>query len=285
MALPDYPFRSNFLEIKGTRIHYIDEGRSFSPTLIFLHGVPTWSFTFRKIFPLCLDHGFRVMAPDLPGFGMSEKLQNKELYSPTNYLNWMEEFIRRLVPLHSFLFGHDWGALMGMILAARNPGFFSGMILCNGYLPVSGQRMSCQMFLWKQFTRFSPILPVGSIVSAACFRRLTREERAGYDYPFQGERDKTAIRVLPQLISSQRAGKENPLFSWSWDQLRHYEKPVVTVFGRRDPITRGGERLIQSRIPGAKNQPHGILEGGHFLQEDEPDELASIICDFLKTNV
>ncbi len=283
-ALPECPFQSNFVTIDGLKSHYIDEGESGSPTMLFLHGVPTWSFTFRKLIPLCVARGIRVIAPDLPGFGKSAKPPKKEIYTPANLVNWMDQFIRKRELIRPFLFGHDWGAILGMILAARNPELFSGMILCNGYLPVPGQQIHYQMLLWKGFTRFSPFLPIGYLVNAGCTRRLTREERAGYDFPFRGNRDKTAIRILPQQIAFRRVERENPLFSWSWNQLSHFEKPVLTVFSSHDPITRGGDRIIQARIPGAKNQRHRILDGGHFIQEDAPGELAAVICDFVKTN-
>ena len=284
MTLPDFSFRSNFLIMDGIQIHYIDEGESGSPAILFLHGVPTWSFTFRNIISRCLENGIRVIAPDLPGFGKSTKPEKKEMYTLDTLIVWMEEFSRKLELNRPFLFGHDWGAILGMIMAARSPELFSGLILCNGYLPVPGQRIPFQMLLWKGFTRFSPFLPVACIVNAACKRGLSREEKAGYNFPFRGEKEKIAIRILPQLISYRREGKENPLFSGSWDRLRDYGKPVLTVFSSDDPITRGGDRIIQSRIPGAKNQPHRILKGGHFLQEDAPGALADAICDFVNAN-
>ena len=283
-SLPDYPFRSNFVTINGMQIHYIDEGESGSPAILFLHGVPTWSFTFRKIIPRCLENGLRVIAPDLPGFGKSEKPRKKEIFTLNNLIEWMEEFIRKRELSRLIIFGHDWGAIIGMILAARNPELFSGMILCNGYLPATGQRIPFQLRLWKWFTRFSPVVPVGCVISCACKRHLSKAERAGYDYPFQRERDKTAIRILPQLISFRKDKKEVSLFAGSWSQLKSFEKPVLTVFSSDDPITRGGDRIIQSLIPGAGNQPHRLLDGKHFLQEDAPEELAVIICEFVKNN-
>lgn len=284
MRVQDYSFRSHFLEVKGIQIHYIDEGTFISPTILFLHGVPTWSFTFRNIIPRCLENGLRVIAPDLPGFGKSDKPKGKEMITLSNLVGWMEEFLRKLELNRPFLFGHDWGAILGMILAARNPDLFSGMILCNGYLPIPGQRIPFQLHLWKWFTRFSPVIPVGCFVSAYCKKRLSKEERAGYDFPFPQEREKAALRILPQLISFRRNSKEISMFAWSWDRLKNYEKPVLTLFSSDDPITRGGDRIIQSRIPGAGNQPHRVLEGRHFLQEDSPEELGTIICQFVNNN-
>jgi len=198
--LPDYPFKPNFVQIEGVKIHYIDEGSFDDPVVLLLHGVPAWSFTFRKIIPECAFAGNHVIAPDLPGFGESDKPSVKELYSLEQMVNWVDEFIRRLELKNIYLFAHDWGAIIGLIIAAKNPERFSGIIACNGLLPVIGQKIPPFFQFWKFFCRFSPVLPVGRIVDFACQKKLSHAENEGYDYPFSESNSKIAIRVLPQSI-------------------------------------------------------------------------------------
>ena len=282
--LPDYPFKSNFVQIEGIKIHYVDEGCLDDPVLLFLHGVPTWSFTFRKIIPECVAAGNRVIAPDLPGFGKSDKNGLSKILSVENLVIWMEEFIWRLGLKRIFLFAHDWGAIIGLMLAAKNPEHFSGIIACNGMLPVIGQKVPSAFRLWKFFCRFSPVLPVGRIVGFACQRKLSRSEKDGYDLPFSDSTQKNAIRILPQLIPLKEGEPGADLISECWDLLEKWEKPFLTVFSSTDPITRNGEIILQQHIPGTKNQLHRILNGKHFLQEDAPVELSRIIIEFVKSN-
>lgn len=282
--LPEYPFKSNFIQIEGVRVHYIEEGNSNGPVILFLHGVPTWSFTFRKIIPECVSAGNRVIAPDLPGFGKSDKLFSVSMYSLRQLVDWTEEFIWRLNLENIYLFAHDWGAIIGLIIAARHPERFSGIIACNGLLPVFGQKIPLSFHLWKLFCRFSPVLPIGRIVDFGCNKILDSSEKDGYNFPFSESKEKTAIRVLPGLIPLKPDDPGADLISETWKMLEKLEKPFLTVFSSDDPITKGGEKILQQRIPGAKNQPHQILSGGHFLQEDAPEELSRIIIQFINLN-
>ncbi len=282
--LPDYPFKPNFVQIDGIKIHFIDEGRVDAPTVLMLHGVPTWSFTFRKIIPECVAAGNRVIVPDLPGFGESDKPPVSKLYSLKQMVDWVDEFIIRLELKKSFLFVHDWGAIIGLILAAKYCERFAGIIACNGMLPVIGQKVPHAFLIWKYFCRFSPILPIGKIIDFACLKKLSQTEKEGYDYPFSGQNQKIAIRVLPGLIPLKENDAGADLIQESWKLLGKWEKPFLTIFSTNDPITKKGEKVLQQRIPGTINQPHRILVGKHFLQEDAPEELSRIINEFVKNN-
>ncbi len=282
--LPDYPFKTNFVQIEGVKIHYIDEGSFDDPVVLLLHGVPTWSYTFRKIISECALAGNRVIAPDLPGFGESDKPSVKELYSLEQMVNWMDEFISRLALKRIFLFAHDWGAIIGLILAAKNPEHFAGIIACNGLIPVIGQKVPPLFQFWKFFCRYSPVLPVGRIVDFACQKKLSRIEKGGYDYPFSKSNRKIAIRILPQLIPLKENDPGADLILQSWKSLEKWEKPFLTVFSTIDHFTKNGEKILQQRIPGTKNQSHRVLRGKHFLQEDAPEKLSRIIIEFVKKN-
>jgi len=276
----DFHYAENFIVVNGVSMHFISEGNPEAPTILFLHGVPTWSYTFRKIFPLCLAAGFRVIAPDLPGFGKSGKTQDSGFYSLENLVETMFEFVRRIELKRVVLFCHDWGAIIGMSLAAKKPELFAGIITCNGLLPTTGQRIPFQFKVWKWFTKYSPVLPLGRIVEFASNRKLSKKERAGYDFPFSTEQDKKAIRILPGKVPLKNEDPGADFVIECWKELEKWEKPFLTVFSNNDPITRGGEKIIQKRIPGAKNQSHRILSGKHFLQEDQPDELGKTITEF-----
>ncbi|MBE0678218.1 MAG: alpha/beta fold hydrolase [Bacteroidales bacterium] len=276
--MKNYSYTSNFVTIEGISIHYLDEGPMMAPVILFLHGVPTWSFAFRNIFPDVVKAGFRVIVPDLPGFGYSDKPSQREFYSAHNLVNIIERFIGAMRITKVCLFTHDWGAILGMILVAQHPELCRGIIVCNGLLPDRDQKLPVAFSLWKIFTKYSPWLPVGGIVNFASLNRLNRDEREGYNIPFKKHKTKTALRILPQMIPFK--GLDINLVEDSWKKLDNCFTPILTVFSDRDPITRDGENIIQGRIPGAKDQHHKKVHGGHFLMEDVPAELAGIAIEF-----
>jgi len=280
--ISDYPFESLFQHVSGYSLHYIDVGDSNGRPVLFLHGVPTWSFTFRKIIPLVAEAGYRVIAPDLPGFGLSRNKLPPEAFS----LSWLTQLIAGFMDecriSKPVLVAHDWGGVIGLMLASSQTNLFSGLILCNSLLPLPGMKAPFLFKLWRSFARFSPVLPVGMIVNVACERSLTRKERRGYTYPFRMGQNKRAIRKMPRLIPFREGQQGYADVVKAWDGLSNYQKAVLTLFSDRDPITRGGERIIQERIPGARNQAHKVLKGGHFIQEDAPEEIANSILAFMR---
>lgn len=265
--------------------HYIDEGVKNRAVILLLHGVPAWSYTFRNIIKRCADAGHRVIAPDLPGFGKSDKPKNKKFYTITNLKDWISEFIKKLNLTNIFLFAHDWGVIIGLMAVSASHESFDGIIACNGMLPVLNQKVPVLLYAWRFFTRYSPCLPAGRIVNFASRRKLGRAERSAYDFPFTGSRRKIAIRTLPHAIPMKVDDIEADLIKECWAELGKWHKPFLTVFSDSDPITRGGDIILQLRIPGAKDQAHRILKGKHFLQEDEPEELSSIIIEFVNRNI
>jgi len=284
IILADYAYKSKFILVDGLRIHYIDEGNHSGPVILFLHGVPTWSYTFRKIFPECLKSGNRVIAPDIPGFGKSDKPADPKGFTLDQLTAWMDEFLVSLGLKNIFLFAHDWGVIIGLILAAKKPEVFSGIIACNGFLPVIGQKVPFMFQFWKFFSRYSPLLPIGRIVDFACHKRLTRAERRAYDLPFANQKDKVAVRVLPQLIPIYEGQPGSSLIEQTWSEMKEWNKPFLTIFSDSDPVTRGGDEILQDRIQGTRKQDNRILKGKHFLQEDAPLEIADIINEFVKNN-
>lgn len=272
--LNDYPFKPNFLLINGMRMHYVDEGYKESKPLILLHGNPSWSYLYRKMIPFFSGKGYRVIAPDLIGFGKSDKPSSKYFYNIDSMTGWIKSLIEALGLKDIILFGQDWGAILGMKLAAENQEFFAGLILANGLIPDETLRKPSSLRLWQIFCNVSPVIPVGLIIRMGCCRKLGRNEKKAYRMPFPSNRHKAAIRSLPSLVPFKSAGS-------TWDSLKKFKKPVLTIFSNKDRITKGLEKIIINKIPGAEGEDHRIIRGGHYLQEDSFDALNYHIDKFL----
>ncbi len=198
--LAEFPFSSKILTIEGHNIHYIDEGPLHSLPVVLLHGVPTWSYLFRMIIPGLLKKGYRVVVPDMPGFGKSDKPANKEFYTFERLTNVLSRFLTMLTLNNIVFVGHDWGAILGMRLAVENHKRFAGLIISNGYIPRGDEKIHSIFNLWKFFTKYSPILPIGKLINMSCKRKLSSRERMAYDLPYLSLQSKIAIRILPQLL-------------------------------------------------------------------------------------
>ncbi len=281
--LTDYPFESHYLHVSGYRLHYLDEGKTGNRTLLFLHGVPTWSYTFRHIIPDCVKAGYRVLALDLPGFGLSEKHISREIYTMDFLVSVVGEFIEQMEISRVVLFAHDWGGIIGLQLVSSFEFPISGLILCNSLLPVEGMKIPFLFKLWRFFARYSPVLPVAMVVNLASNKRLSRLQKRGYNFPFTSGKDKKAIRWMPRMLPFERGQTGFSKIEKAWEDLARFENPVLTLFSDRDPITRGGEKIILQRIPGARNQNHRIIQGGHFVQEDAPQKIANHIINFMRS--
>ena len=170
-----------------------------------------------------------------------------------------------------------------MVLTARYPTLISELILSNGMLPYGAQKIPWIFYLWRYFAAWSPILPVGRLIAFGSRRHLKQNIRKGYDFPFNGGKKKTAIRVLPGKLPFK--GDDKLLAEACWEKLKVWDKPVVTIFGKNDPFTRDAEKIIKEQIPGAKSQFHVKISGGHFLQEDAPELIVQYINEFMHSNI
>jgi len=182
-------------------MHYLDEGRKGSFPVLLLHGVPAWSYIYRKMIPVLSDAGFRVIAPDLVGFGKSDKPDNRSWHSLQNHIDYIDGLIQYLDISDIVLFGQDWGSMIGLREAASNPEKFSGIIISNGGLPEGNEKVPWQFRLWKLFARFSPFFPVGRIIEAGSLKNLTIDEKQAYKSPFPAGRHKKGPRALPGRVS------------------------------------------------------------------------------------
>ncbi len=274
-AIPDYPFSPHYFEIDGLRMHYVDEGPREADPVLLLHGEPSWSFLYRHMIRGLVDRGHRVVAPDLIGFGKSDKPINQSDYSVARHVRWLRSIVEALDLSAITLFGQDWGSSLGLRVVAELEPRFARIVIGNGLLPADEgvETKRAIIRFWKAFTRWSPFLPVGRIVRLSSGKRLTPQEVAAYDAPFPSEAFLAGVRVFPQLIpmSSDDPATEGNVAAWG--VLSKWERPFLTVYSNGDPVLGEMDRLFQERIPGAADQPHARVDGGHFLQERSSWEL------------
>jgi haloalkane dehalogenase len=281
--LPGFPFAPHWHTLaSGLRMHYVDEGPRDAPVVLMLHGEPSWSYLYRKMIPPFVAAGFRAVAPDLIGFGKSDKLPRMSDYSYQSHMDWVREWLVALDLSGITLFCQDWGSLIGLRLAAENEARFARIVVGNGGLPTGDQRMSKAFGYWRAFARYSPWFPIGRIVNSGCVNKLSPEEIAAYDAPFPSSKYKAGARQFPRLVPTDPSNPATPANRAAWAKLGEWRKPFLTLFGKNDPILGHGDRALQKYVPGTKDQPHARLRGGHFIQEDQGPELARRVIEWVK---
>lgn len=285
--LPGYSFAPHYLDVPdgegGTlRMHYVDEGPRDGHIVLLLHGEPSWSYLYRKMIPIIVAAGHRAIAPDLIGFGRSDKPAEKSDYSFQRHMDWLTSFLTQLDLRDVTLFGQDWGAVLGLRLAAENEERFARIVIGNGGLP-TGDRPPNEAFMrWQKFSQTAPAFEIGRIIQGGTATTLPDDVVAAYDAPFPDDTYKAGARIFPSLVPTSPDDPAAPANRKAWEALQRWQKPFLTAFGDSDPITKGTDIPLQQRIPGAAGQPHVTLAGGgHFLQEDVGEELARVIVDFI----
>jgi haloalkane dehalogenase len=283
--LSGYNFAPHYVDIDGMRMHYIDEGpRSAAPVLL-LHGEPSWCYLYRKMIPILASAGHRVVAPDLIGFGRSDKPVQREDYTYQRHVDWMAAFVRALDLKNATLFGQDWGGLIGLRVLTGDPDRFARVVIGNTGLPTGDQAPSDGFLRWREFSQTTPNFHVGGIVKGACRSELSPEVIAAYNAPFPDDRYKAGARQFPLLVPTRPDDPASEANRQAWKVLQQCKKPLLTAFSDSDPVTQGGEGPFQKLVPGAKGQPHvTIRDAGHFLQEDKGEELATVMAKFMNSN-
>lgn len=286
--LPDYPFAPNYVEIDDTeggklRVHYIDEGPADAPVVLMMHGEPSWSFLYRTMVPVITAAGLRAVAPDLVGFGRSDKPTERTDYTYARHVTWMEAVITQLDLTDITLVCQDWGGLIGLRLVAAHPERFARVVAANTMLPTGDQDPGKAFKAWRQFSQTVPDFMVARIIQGACKSTLSEDVQRGYDAPFPDDSFKAGARIFPMLVPASPDDPEAPANRAAWQVLARLDIPFLTAFSDGDPITAGGDKVMTERIPGAKGQPHTTIEGGgHFLQEDKGPQLAQVVVDFVR---
>ncbi len=277
-GIEDWPYGARFLDVGGLRMHYVDEGPRDSPeTVLLLHGEPSWSYLYRSMIPVLVAAGNRVVAPDLIGFGKSDKPARRRHHTYAAHVAWTGALLDGLDLSNITLFCQDWGSLIGLRLVAEHPDRFARVVVGNGGLPTGDVPMPKAFRLWQAFAGWSPWFPIARIIDRGTRRVLTPGERRAYDAPFSSSRHKAGARALPALVPTRPDDPGAAENRTAWQVLEAWHKPFLTTFSTGDPITRGGERILQRRIPGAAGLDHSRVRGGHFLQEDSGVELAERI--------
>lgn len=285
--LPDYPFSPNYLEVEDAalgplRLHYVDEGPQDAAPVLMLHGEPSWSFLYRRMIPPVAAAGHRVLAPDLIGFGKSDKPADRAVYSYQAHVDWMTAWMQALDLKDITLFCQDWGGLIGLRLAAENPERFARLVIANTGLPTGDHTPSEAFLAWRRYSQETDNFAIGPIVSRAVARGMDDDVIAAYDAPFPDESYKAGARAFPVLVPIAPDDPAAAANKVAWASLARFEKPVLTAFSDMDPITKGGEKPFHKLVPGAVGQNHVTIErAGHFLQEDAGPELAELINRFI----
>ncbi|MFX0057978.1 MAG: haloalkane dehalogenase [Candidatus Hodarchaeota archaeon] len=312
--LSGYNYAPHYIEIEGLRIHYVEEGNKEKAPIVLMHGEPSWCYLYRKMIPILTGAGHHIIAPDLVGFGRSDKFIRMEDYSYQMQVDVFTEFIKKLDLTEITLFCHDWGGLIGLRVVANEPDRFARIVATNTALPDFGtltnlifpplfrflvkrqgkvsdsegteedkdsSKKSIKPFIrWVAYTKTAPEFPIGEIIQNGTEIELAPDVLAAYEAPFPDDSYKAGARIMPSLVPSQL--KENHK---AWKKVFYnWNKPFLTTFSDMDPVTRGRDEEFQTRIPGSKGLPHTTIKGaGHFLQEEKGEELANILLEFIKS--
>ena len=264
------------------RVHYLDEGPADGEPVLLMHGEPSWSYLYRTMVPVITAAGLRAIAPDLVGFGRSDKPAQREDYTYQRHVEWMRSFLDALDLAPLTLVAQDWGGLIGLRLVADRPDRFARVVAANTFLPTGDRDPGDAFRAWQRFSQETPSFDVGRIVSGGCTTDLSPEVIAGYDAPFPDDSYKAGARQFPLLVPSTPDDPASAANRAAWEVLRTWTKPFLTAFSDHDPITAGADRALRADIPGCQGQPHTTIEGaGHFLQEDRGEQLAGVVCSFV----
>ncbi len=283
-GLDGFPYPPHAVTLSGgIRMAYVEDGPQDAPTVVLVHGEPTWGYLYRNVVPVLVDAGLHVVVPDLVGFGRSDKPTRRSDYSYAGHVEWLREGLFDALGLTGLHFvGQDWGGLLGMRLLAEHPERFASVVMANTGLPTGDVPMPEAWQRFRAMVEHAERLDIGRMVDAGCLRDLTDEERAAYEAPFPDESFCAGARSFPGLVPNTPDDPAAPANRAAWQRLATVDVPFLCAFSDGDPITRGGDRWMRSRIPGAADQPHVTIEGGgHFLQEDRPEALGDAVARFV----
>lgn len=278
--LPDYPFEPNYIEINGLRVHYVDEGKG--ETILCLHGEPTWSFLYRKIINALKDK-YRLVAPDFIGFGKSDKFTNRKQYTYRMHRDMLETFVKELDLKDVTIVVQDWGGLMGLRIVSMMPERFARLVIMNTGLPTGEDDIPKAFHAWRTFVKLTPSLPIGRLLQGGTATKLPPEVVAAYDAPFPSRKYKAGAKQWPLIVPIKPTMEAAPEMVAAREALAKWDKPCLVMFSDKDPITGGGDIFFREHIPTAKDQPViTIKNGGHFLQEDQGEEIAKQVHEFIE---
>jgi haloalkane dehalogenase len=286
--LPDFPYEPRYAEVPdqdggSLRMAWVEAGPADGEPVLLLHGEPSWSFLYRTVIPLA-DAGLRVIAPDLVGFGRSDKPTRPDDHTYARHVEWVRFLVEDVLDLRdSTLVGQDWGGLIGLRLAAEHPKRFARIVAANTGLPTGDHPMPD---IWHRFriaVQTADELDIGRFVASGCVRGLADGPRAAYDAPFPDESFKIGPRAMPGLVPIRPDDPASGANRAAWHRLAASTTPMLLAFSDSDPITGPMAPLLERAMVGAHGQPHRTIErAGHFLQEDAGPDLAAAIVTFVE---
>jgi len=323
--LPGFPFAPHYTDVPdgdggALRIHHVDDGPGDSSIVLCIHGQPTWSYLYRHMIPVLTGAGLRVLAPDLVGFGHSDKPATREDYTFERQVEWLNAWLRQNDVRGATLVGQDWGGLIGLRMVAENPDRFARVVVANTGLPAPRDMApehaealrelrrtlptptlpemaqalgnpdpdvpGRSFVYWQKWTWETEDILVGLLIAGSLDGRvLSPGEIAAYDAPFPDPSYKMGPRAMPSQVPTLPDDPSLPANLRAWEVFSKWEKPFLCAFTDNDPVTRGMDRIFQERIPGTQGQPHTTIEGGgHFLQEGRGEPFARIVADFVKSS-
>jgi haloalkane dehalogenase len=278
-GLPDFGFSPTYVDVRGLRMHAVDVGQG--DPILCLHGEPSWSFLYRKMIPV-LETAGRVVAPDLIGFGRSDKPTQRSAYTFETHLGWLRSFVEALDLKRITLVCQDWGGLLGLTLASQMTDRFARVVAMNTGLPTGEEKPNPAFEAWRDFAAKVDDMDIGRIIQSATVSELSDDVVAGYNAPYPDKRYKTGAHHFPLLVPTTPDHPSGPPMKQAREVYRAWEKPFLTLFSDSDPITSGGDRWFRKIVPSALQEPHIVIAGGgHFLQEDKGGEIAGHIVDFI----
>ncbi len=263
-------------------IHYIDEGSENTNTVLLLHGEPTWGYLYRNFIDPLVEKGLRVVVPDLPGFGKSDKLSKREGYTYEKFVKWMDVWLNKIDLKNITFFGQDWGGLIGLRLVVNNQDRFDNIVLSNTGLPTGDRPLGEAFESWKNYSQTVENFHIGGIVKGGTVTEMNQETIDAYNAPFPDDSYKEAARQFPLLVPNSTDDPSYQNNVEAWEILKKWEKPLLCAFSDQDHIFKGVENTFIKHIPGAEGMNHVQIQGaGHFLQEDKPAECVEAILSLL----
>jgi haloalkane dehalogenase len=282
--LPGFDYPAQCADVGGIRMGYVTAGPPDGPVVLLLHGEPSWSFLYRTVMAVLAARGLRAIAPDLIGFGRSDKPARAADHSYARHVEWVRTLAFDRLDLRDVtVVGQDWGGLIGLRLVAEHPDRFARVVAANTGLPTGDEPMP---EVWWQFRRVverAGKLDVARLVQAGCHTKLPAPVRAAYAAPFPDERFLAGPRAMPTLVPTAPDDPATEANRAAWGRLAEWDRPFLVAFSDGDPITGSMAPVLKRAIPGAAGRDHPVIAGaGHFLQEDAGEELGTVIADFVK---
>lgn len=290
LNLPEFSFTPHYLTVPDERfgdlrMHYVEEGPAAAPVVLLLHGQGCWSYLYRRMIPLLVAGGFRVIAPDYIGFGRSDKLPATGDYTFQRHIDWLTAFLDKLAlrDITAYLF--DWGGFFGLRIAAERPEFFARLVLSNTNLPTGQGSGNAWFIKWREEQFAMPRFPQGEMVNDGVVHKLRPEIIAAFDAPYPDESHKTGPRRFPMILPILADDPAAIANAQAWKILAGWQKPVLTLYSAAFAGGAMGPDRVLAHLPGARGQAHALLRDANFyITEDQGEEVARRIAEFARTS-